>query len=39
MKSTKEMVMFRRFLYRGLPTSVLFALVAIVQYYAIRAFA
>lgn len=27
-----------RFLYRGLPTSVLFALSAFVQYFAVRAF-
>lgn len=30
--------MMHSFLYRGLPTSLLIALCAIVQYYAIRAF-
>jgi hypothetical protein len=30
--------MFVNFLYRGLPTSVLFAVMAFVQYFAIRAF-
>ncbi len=30
--------MFAKFLYRGLPTSVLLAVSAFVQYYAIRAF-
>jgi hypothetical protein len=33
-----ETVMFAKFLYRGLPTSILLAVVAIVQYFAIRAF-
>jgi hypothetical protein len=31
--------MFVKLLYRGLPSSLLFVLVAFVQYYAIRAFA
>lgn len=30
--------MFANFLYRGLPTSVLLAVTAFVQYFAIRAF-
>jgi len=34
----KEIVMFVNFLYRGLPTSVLLATSAFVQFYAIRAF-
>jgi hypothetical protein len=33
-----ETFMFVNFLYRGLPTSVLWAAIAFVQYYAIRAF-
>jgi hypothetical protein len=35
----KEMEMFTNLLYRGLPTSLLLALAAFVQYHAIRAFA
>jgi len=31
--------MFVKFLYRGLPTAVLFVVLAFVQFYAIRAFA
>jgi hypothetical protein len=31
--------MFHNMLYRGLPTSLLLALTAFVQYYAVRAFA
>ncbi len=30
--------MFQKILYRGLPTAVLFALSALAQFYAIRAF-
>ena len=30
--------MFANFLYRGLPTSILLAVIAFVQFYAIRAF-
>jgi hypothetical protein len=33
-----EIVMFVNFLYRGLPTPVLLAAIAFVQYFAIRAF-
>lgn len=39
MKSMKESVMFAKFLYRGLPTAVLYVALAFVQYYAIHAFA
>ena len=39
MKVSKEKPVMTRFLYSGLPTSLLIALCAIVQYYAIRAFA
>ncbi len=35
----RRMMMFANLVYRGLPTSLLLALSAIVQYYAIRAFA
>ncbi len=35
----EESVMFGNLVYRGLPTSVLFAVNAFVQYFAIRAFA
>ncbi len=34
----KEKPMFTSFVYRGLPTSLLIALCAVVQFYAIRAF-
>jgi hypothetical protein len=38
MKQEMEIVMFANFIYRGLPTSVLLAASAFVQYFAIRAF-
>ena len=37
--TTKEKTMLNNLLYRGLPTSLLFAVLAFVQYHAIRAFA
>jgi len=37
-KQEKETVVIVNFIYRGLPTSVLLAATAFVQYYAIRAF-
>jgi len=39
MTNNKETTMFAKMLYRGLPTSLLLALSAIVQFFAVRAFA
>jgi hypothetical protein len=38
MSNNKEMNMVTRLLYRGLPTSLLLALSAFVQFFAVRAF-